>query len=291
MFLAGCSYGVMVPLVRTAQFKGFVTGQIMVTQYLVAAIALALLCLLFSRKKVAFKDVFKLIGVGVTAAGVSFFYYQSLALLLPATSLTLLFQFVWMGMVFQAISTKVLPKLASFLVVLLVLFGAVLATGIMDEGVTLESLDPLGILWGFLSAVCYTAFLVLSGNTSSKVPTLNRTLFITLGSLAISLVISHQYLTSEMLVVADPFVGLTLGIAGICLPVYLIALSSPKLPPALTTIMASSELPSGVIFAAIFIGEPVTLTIGIGVIIVLVGIVASEWETLRRLVFKPVTMM
>lgn len=282
MFIAGCGYGVMVPLVRTSYSHGFDTPEILVTQYLVAAAFLALVCLIFSRKRVALKDALKLMGMGVVAAGVSFFYYQALKLLSPAAALTLLFQFTWMGMVVQAVRSRSLPKANAAVAVVLVLVGAVFATGLMDEGVTLASLDPLGIIFGLFSAVCYTAFLVLSSMTATNVPTVNRTLFTTSGSFVIAFAIAPTYFAAPMLVL-DPVISLLLGLAGICLPIFLINLSSPKLPTGLTTIMASSELPSGVICAAIFLGEPITLTIGIGVIVVLIGIVVSELDTLRGL--------
>ncbi|MCL2749603.1 MAG: DMT family transporter [Coriobacteriia bacterium] len=282
MFTAGCCYGVQVPMIKTAQYAGFTTGQIMVTQYLVAAVVLVLVCLFFSRVKVGFKDALKLMGMGVVAASVSFFFYQSLSLLTPAMSLTLLFQFVWMGMVVQAVKTKTPPRPATVLTVLFVVVGAVFATGILDEGVTLESLNALGILYGFLSAVGYTAFLVLSSRLATSLPALNRSMFSTLGSVGASFAITPHYF-AEPMVVSKPLLSAGIGVIGFCLPVVLIVLSSPKLPTGLTTVMASSELPSGVLCAAIFLGEPVTLTIGLGVVIVLLGIVASEMETLRSL--------
>ena len=285
MFLAGCSYGFIVPLVKTAQLEGFSTGQIMVSQYVVAATVLGLVCLLFSRVKVSLKNALKLMGVGITASGVSFCYYHALELLTPAMSLTLLFQFVWMGMVVQAASTKAAPKASAVLAVVLVVVGAVLATGVLDEGSSLQSLNPVGILFGCCSAVCYTAFLALSGRVALELPAVNRSMFTTLGSLCIALVITPHYFAQPMLTLDLP-VSITLGLVGICLPVFLIALSSPKLPTGLTTVMASSELPSGVICAALFLGEEVSFAIGLGVVIVLLGIVVSELETLRLLARK-----
>ena len=282
MFLAGSCYGFVVPLVRTAQNAHYNTGDIMVSQYLVAAVALSIVCLLFSRRKVGLKDALKLLGMGVVAASVSFFYYQSLLLVSPATSLTLLFQFVWMGMVFEAIRTKTLPRITAVLAVSLVVIGAVLATGMLDEGVALESLHPLGILFGLLSAVSYTAFLMLSSRVATSLPALNRTMFTAIGSFVIALAIAPTYFEHALLVI-DPLLSIALGLAGICIPVYLIAVSAPKLPAGLATVMASSELPSGVICASIFLGETVSLIMGLGVVIVLVGILLSELESMRSL--------
>lgn len=290
MFLAGSFYGFVVPLVRTAQSAGFHTSDIMVTQYLIASASLALAVVVFSRKKVKPKDILKLMGVGLVAAGVSFTYYQSLERLSAATSLTLLFQFVWMGMVVQAIRTKTAPRPAAVLTVLMVAIGAVLATGMLDEGSMSQSLDPLGVVFGLVSAACYTAFLVLSSRTASALPAANRSMFTTFGSLLVALTLAFANPlegSPEPLLIVDPLLSVALGVVGICLPVFLIALSSPKLPTGLTTVMASSELPSGVICAAIFLGEPVSFTMGLGVVIVLAGIVVSELESLRLFLRKP----
>lgn len=278
MFLAGSFYGFVVPLVRTAQGAGFVTGEIMVTQYLVAAVLLSIICLAFSRKKIRLKDAFKLLGVGVVAAGVSFCYYHSLERLSPATSLTLLFQFVWMGMIVQAVRTRTLPRPVAVLTTLFVVFGAILATGMFDEGISPESLDPLGIVFGLCSAVCYTTFIVLSGRVASSLPAVNRSMLTAIGSLIVSFAIVPTYF-AQPLIAIDPLLSVALGLVGICLPVFLIAVSSPKLPTGLATVMASSELPSGVICAAVFLGEPVTFSIGLGVAIILAGIVISELES------------
>lgn len=281
MFLAGSSYGIVVPLVRTAHHKGFSTTDVMLTQYLIAALALLLIVLAFFRRRVQLKDALKLMGVGISAAAVSFFYYQSLERLSAATSLTLLFQFVWMGMVVQAVRTRTLPKPAAFFTVIFVVIGAVLATGMLDEGVSSANLDLLGVLFGLASAVFYTTFLILSGKVATDLPPFNRTLFTVMGSVIIAFTLAVPSYFDKPMLIVEPWVSLALGLGGICLPLFLISISAPQLPAGLTTVMASSELPSGVICAALFLGEPVSFTMGLGVVIILVGIVLSELESLR----------
>jgi drug/metabolite transporter (DMT)-like permease len=288
MFLAGTCYGVIVPLVSISHAQGYSTLEIMTTQYLMAASALVVICLLFSRRRIPLRDVFKLLGMGVTAASTSFCYYTSLDLLPPATSLTLLFQFVWMGMLVQAVLTRTLPRPATVFTVLLVVAGAVLATGMLEDGAGWESFDAAGVVFGLLSAVSYTAFLALSSRVAIDQPPVNRTMFTAVGSFLIAFTVAPTYF-SHPVVLIDPVLSASLGLVGICLPVLLIAISAPKLPTGLTTVMASSELPSGVICAALFLGEPISLTVGAGVVIVLAGIVLSELESLRNTFRKPAT--
>ncbi len=268
------------PLVRISHDLDYSTLEIMVTQYLMAASALTLICLVFSRRRLRLKDVVQLMGMGCIAASVSFCYYTSLEHLHPATSLTLLFQFVWMGMVVQAVRTRSLPRVATLLTVLLVVVGAVLATGLLDEDIGWESLNAIGVLFGLLSAVCYTAFLTLSSRVGTHLPAVNRTMITSSGSFILAFTITPTYFAHPVIFI-DPVLAAALGLVGISLPVLLIAISAPKLPTGLTTVMASSELPSGVVCAALFLGEEVSLSVGAGVVIVLVGIVLSELESLR----------
>lgn len=286
MFIAGCCYGLLLPIVRTAYDHGFSTPDVMLTQYLVAVIVMGFTCLFFSRHKVSLKDALKLIIMGFSAAGISFFYYHSLRLLSPAASLTLLFQFVWMGLVVQAIRTRKFPKPNALLAVALIIIGAVFATGMLDERITADAIDPLGVVFGLLSAVCYTTFLTLSSFTATSVPAFNRTLFSVTGGLIVASVIAMPAYLDAPMITLDPVLGIALGLIGSCVPTFLISISSPKLPTGLTTIMASSELPAGVLCAALFLGESITLAMGIGVVVVLLGIVVSELDTVLGLVRK-----
>jgi drug/metabolite transporter (DMT)-like permease len=166
--------------------------------------------------------------------------------------------------------------------------GAVLATGLAQSGFSPATLNPLGIAFGLLSAVFYTAFLVLSSRVATSQPAVNRTLFTAIGSLAATMLLLNPALLLDIgttglpLLAANVPLALALGLTGICLPVFLISLSSPKLPSGLTTVMASSELPSGVICAVLFLGDPLPLSVGLGVVIVIVGIVLSELDSLRK---------
>jgi drug/metabolite transporter (DMT)-like permease len=280
MFIAGSCYGIVVPLVRTAYAAGFGVGEVMVTQYLIAALLLVVVVVVFSRRHMTLKEFGQLLCVGVVASGVSFCYFRALDLLPSATALTLLFQFVWIGVVIQIVRERKLPKPLTVFAVVLVMIGAVLATGATSEVDSFANLDPLGVLFGFLSALFYALFLFLSGRVAVDLPAVNRTLVSVTASFLVAFTLCPLYFAKPMLL-EMPLLGLVLGIVGICLPVFLIAVSAPKLPPGLATIMASSELPSGVICATIFLGDPLTLPVAGGVVIVLLGIVLSELENLR----------
>ena len=280
MFLAGVCYGFNVPLVRFVYAQGFSASEVMIFQYSAATVFLAIIIVLFFRRRVTFKDIMKLFCVGFLAAGVSFSYYRALALLPSATAVTLLFQFVWMGLIAQALRERKLPNKTALFSVLIVMLGTVLATGILEVGATSDPLNPLGIFFGLLSAAFYAAFIIASSKTATQLPAANRTLFTSIGSFFVAFILCPTFFNSTLpSAITNPgFIlpGLALGIAGILLPVFLIASSSPHLPNGLSTIMASSELPSGILCAALFMGDAISPLVALGVVIVLAGIALSQ---------------
>jgi drug/metabolite transporter (DMT)-like permease len=278
VFAGGWCYGIMVPLVRVAHSLGYDSTQIMVVQYLVSVLTLGACVALFSRRHVTVAQMLKLGGVGVVASGVSFGYYNALALLSSAAALTLLFQFVWMGVLLEAIVERQLPNRMTVLAVVLVLSGTVLAAGIFEW--RLESLSTAGVLYGLFSAACYTVFLRLSGRVATNLPTVNRTFFTGIGSLIASALLAPTFITSGALLWNFSWIAIPLALIGIVAPVFLIQQGAPKLSGGMTTIMASSELPSGILMGALFVGDAITVSEIIGTLIILGGIIVSQLDSL-----------
>jgi drug/metabolite transporter (DMT)-like permease len=279
VFCGGACYGVMVPLVRTAYARGFSTSEVMAAQYILGVLALALAVLLFSRRGLSVKQALQLLGLGIIAAGVSFGYYHALALLSSAAAVTLLFQFAWMGVLLQAIIERKLPNRMTLLAVLFVVVGTILAAGVFED--TGSTLNPLGVFYGLLSAVFYTAFLYLSGKIATDLPTINRTLFTTIGSLVATFCITPSLITTLSFSLDFLWLAIPLALLGIVAPIFLIQKGAPHLPASVTTIMAASELPSGILLGVLFIGDPITLLSVLGVIVILAGIVLSQLDELR----------
>jgi drug/metabolite transporter (DMT)-like permease len=270
----------MVPLVRIAHSMGYDTMQVMVAQYLIGVIALGFAVFIFSRRRVSFVQIIKLAGVGAIAAGVSFGYYHALALLSSAAAITLLFQFVWMGVVLQMILERKLPDRPTMLSVVLVLVGTVFAAGLLDWDNS--PLNAAGLFFGLLSAVFYTAFLYLSGRVVTELPAINRTFFTSIGSLIASLCLAPAFIAADAALWHFSWIAIPLALIGIVAPVLFIQTGAPHLPNGVTTIMASSELPSGILMGALFVGDPLTVPAVLGVIIILTGIVLSQFDSLRR---------
>jgi drug/metabolite transporter (DMT)-like permease len=279
VFAGGWCYGIMVPLVRVAHSLGYDSTQVMVVQYVISVLVLGVVVALFSRHRVTLKQALQLGGLGIIMAGVSFGYYNALALLSSAAAITLLFQFVWMGVLLQAIIERRLPDRMTILAVALILVGTVFAAGLLEWGD--GSLNLAGILYGVLSAVCYTVSLYLHGRIATDLPTVNRTFFSIIGSLLISCVLAPTFITSGAILWNFSWFAIPLALFGIVAPIFLMQKGAPQLPNSVTTIMASSELPSGVLMGALFAGDSVSFPEILGVVIILGGIVLSQLDSMR----------
>ncbi|MDR0500972.1 MAG: hypothetical protein LBG97_07040, partial [Coriobacteriales bacterium] len=139
IFFAGCCYGFVVPLVRVAYSLGLTPQQTSTTQYVYSLLTLAIIVLIGFRRKIPLKAIPKLLLIGVAAAGVSMSYYMALELLSAATALTLLFQFVWMGVLWQAIRERKLPRTITLVSVFVILIGTLFATEIIGGNNTIGS--------------------------------------------------------------------------------------------------------------------------------------------------------
>ncbi|MCL1879290.1 MAG: DMT family transporter [Actinomycetia bacterium] len=281
VFLGGCTYGIMVPLVRMAQDAGFGTMDIIAAQYLFAVLFLGAFVLLFVRRRIKLRQAAELAGLGVIACGVSFGYYHALEALPAATAVTLLFQFAWMGVALQAIVERKLPSRLTLLAVGMIVIGTFLATGVFEQEGSTE-ITAVGLFFGLMSAVCYTVFLFLSGKVATSLPASSRTLLTTFGSLIIAFALAPRVFFDGSFQAGLALYVVPLALVGILLPLVLIQASAPHLPSGMVSIMAASELPSGIIMAAAFMHDKVSWLVAVGVLVVLVGIVLSQLSHLKE---------
>ena len=95
-------------------------------------------------------------------------YNFALTMLPVSVAITLLFQFTWIGIVFQVVATRRKPRLAEIVAAAVILGGTLLASGLFSN--TVGHLDPLGILCALLSAVSCATFMFLSARVGCDLP-------------------------------------------------------------------------------------------------------------------------
>lgn len=280
VFAAGSSYGFIVPAVKLSTSVGVHPTDFLPLQYLVALIA----CLGFAfARKVRFPSAVecaKMMLLGAFTGLTSICYYQSVALLPSAVALTLLFQYVWASVVIECVVERRLPSRSTVVAVAIVLVGTVFAAGV-PEG-SLPTLNPVGVAFGAGSALFYALYLYYSGKIGTQEAPALRAAMLPLGGLVITSIANPAcYATAFFDAAVWPF-ALGMSILGVILPTTLINFASPNLSTGMVSVMASSELPVGILAAWFLMGDAPTPLVLFGAILVLAGIVVKQVPVISR---------
>lgn len=266
VFAGGASYGIMATTVKFALADGFQWTQVAASQplfgTLLFAVALAVLALAGKRPvRLTARGVLRLLGLGLTTCTTCVLYNFALTKLSVAVAITLLFQFTWIGVVIQIVVTRRRPNTAELAAAAIILGGTLLASGL-------------------LSAVSTALFMFLSGRIGVDLPPIQRGLFVCLGACILGFAVCPGYFASGALQAGIWKYGLVLGAFGLLIPVVLFGIGTPHLPTGLSSIMASSELPCGILISVFVLGEPVSTLQAAGVVVILAGVVVSQLPNL-----------
>ncbi len=276
VFLAGASYGFIVPAVKSAVAIGVHPEDFLPLQYLIALVVCMGYALVRRVRFASAVDCAKMALLGVFTGLTSICYYSSVALLPSAAALTLLFQYVWVSVLIECVVERHLPSRSTIIAVIIVLVGTVFAAGVFEGA--LGTLDPLGVALGAGSAVFYALFLYLSGRIGADQPSTLRAAMLPIGGLIItSLANPACYATAFFDLNVWPY-AVGMSVLGVILPTTLINYASPKLSTGMVSVMASSELPVGIFAAWALVGDAPTPLVLFGAALVLVGIVVKQFS-------------
>jgi drug/metabolite transporter (DMT)-like permease len=283
VFLGGASYGVMAATVKSAFAEGFTWAQSAASQALFGALlfGVALIVLTVAGKRpvpLSPKRVFALLGLGLTTCTTCVLYNYALTMLPVSVAITLLFQFTWIGIVFQVIATRRQPHPAELGAAVVILGGTLLASGLFSS--TVGDLNPVGIVCALLSAVSCASFMFLSARIGTDLPPIERGLVVCLGACILGFAVCPDYFASGALQAGIWKYGLILGVFGLLVPVILFGIGTPHLSAGLSTIMASSELPCGIAISVLVLSEPVDALQVVGIVIIMLGVVVSQLPNL-----------
>lgn len=278
VFIAGASYGFIVPAIKNAATIDIYPNTFVPLQYLVAFLACVGAMLVRREAWGSPKQLLKLALLGVFTGGTSVCYYSAVSLLPSSAALTLLFQYIWVSVLLECIHEKRRPSTSTIVAIIIVLIGTLFATGLLDGSV--GYLNPLGVVFGFGSALFYALFLYYSGTLGAGHSILLRTTMLTAGGLVFTSIASPSaYTTTFFEPLTWPF-AIGFAILGILLPTGLINFASPKLTTGMVSIMASSELPVGILAAWAIVGDAPSPLVLFGAFLVLAGIIVKQIPTL-----------
>ena len=273
LVLAGASgYGLLSPIAKLAYKDGFSAAAVSVSQVLTGVLMVGVILIIqyftgtksTSYIKPSTRQKFLLAGAGTFLGLTTVLIYKALELLPASIGIVLLFQFTWMGIVMEVILTKKRPDIAKLFSLLILLSGTLFASGAIEA--SSAHLSTVGIVWALLSAVSYTLVIYVSGNTVTEAAPFTRTFYMSLGSLAITLLcfppetIVFSLTNTEMIKW-----GLLLGFLGAVLVPVLLNTGLPAVSLALGTILSAAELPVVVIASVLILGEYVSALQWLGV--------------------------
>jgi drug/metabolite transporter (DMT)-like permease len=206
-------------------------------------------------------------------------YYQSLQTIPTAFAVILLFQFTWMGMLVDWIIQRRAPGRNQWIAVVIVLTGTFSSAG-LDTSV-LAHINPLGILLGLLAAASYTGFINVNGRVGLDVPPAQKSAWMMTGATLLTLIVFPPHFLFDGSITHGLWIwAALLGIFGVIIPPYLYARGIPFVGTSMATILGSIELPVVVILSSLVLREPVSWTQWLGTILILAGIVVSEYRRL-----------
>lgn len=295
VLLGAISYGILSTIVVKAYDQGYSLGEVVGSQLLTGCLLAWTLVgglrYLERRRRsngadrgeaaaraktsrLTWKQRVTLLLAGMPTAITGLLYYESLRTISNSLAILLLFQFTWMGVVIQAIGSRKRPS-GITLVTLAVLFaGTLLAAGIMEGA---GHLNGKGVMFGLLSALSYTVFIIVSGKAVPHAKATTRSAWmITGGLLLVFVLFPPQFLIDGTIAGQLLLFGAMLGIFGAFLPPLLFTYGVPYIGNGMAGILGAAELPVAVSLSAIVLGEEVSALRWLGIALVLAGVAIPE---------------
>jgi drug/metabolite transporter (DMT)-like permease len=275
VLLGGCSYGALSTFVKLAYSAGFTSAAVTGSQFLMGTLLIWIAALFSKKKKLTLPKIGKLLLSGIPLGLTSLFYYQSLQSLNASLAIIFLFQFVWIGSLFEWFFYKKKPTLGKVVSIGILVIGSILASGIIAEGS--GGITWQGTLWGMLSAFTYTTFIFLSSSVEKDIPVVQKSALFTTGGMITVFILNPptELLHLPVLMEIAPY-GFYLGLLGVVFPPILFTIGMPHIGPGLGTILTSAELPIAVILSSLVLTEYVSMFQWLGVVFILGGIIAGN---------------
>ncbi len=305
VFIGGCSFGPLPPIVKIAYDNGYSSVSMIFAQYGGGWFCLLILVLIFtlgrmligknapdSAKEKAIdnpenaidnavaaekktlrsrlKGCLLLFACGLSIAMCSVCNIFALNTISVSLQVLLLFQFTWMGVVIQCIVKRALPSRETAVSVFLLVLGTFLASGILIAG---SNFALIGILFGLGSAVFFAVYIFLIGHVEVNIHPIYRSFLVMSMALLSIFAIFGLSLPEHASEFDIGFVFYSIiGLFGCAIPMFLSAIATPKISTGAATILSSSELPATIICAVIIIHESVTAFQWVGVSLIFLGI-------------------
>lgn len=286
VFLGGCCYGILSTFVKLAYTAGFSAQDITISQYFFGFLLIWCLYLFSPKQALNFRQISKLLLTGIPFGLTGIFYYQSLQTLNASLAIIFLFQFVWLGSLFDYLFNKQLPSLQKILSIIILLLGSMFAANISSP----QNISMAGSIWGLLAAFSYTIFSFLSSSIEKNAsPLLKSALIATGGLITISIIYPPTIVIDSTLLLQIAPYGFLLGFFGVALPPFLFSIGMPHVGIGFGSLLTASELPVAIIMSMTVLGETIYLSQWCGIFLILLAIIICNLKLNKLLYFFPHT--
>lgn len=283
VLIGAASYGVLATFVKIGYGLGFNVGEITGSQMFLGALMLWGIALFKYKewKPFTLTTMIKIMVAGTFTGLTGVFYYTSLQTVPASIAIILLFQFTWIGVLYEWVFERKKPTKETYLSLVLVFAGTLLAANVIEG--QFQALSLFGILMGLCAAFTFAAFIYVSGRVSTEVtPWLRSPLMITGSFLIIFIIFPPEFLISGVMFEGLWKVALPLAFFGAVLPTVCFTKGVPSIGSGLATILSSLELPVAVFMAWIVFSEAVSVLQWLGVLLILAAIVIGEIKQLSK---------
>lgn len=270
ILVASISYGSLGIVAKFAYGEGVAPTMLTLFQMLAGLLFFALLkpMRISGFFRLPFRSMLLLSIGGLMSALTAYFYYDSLRLLPASVAIIMLFQFVWIGLVFELLHKKRRPTKAEIASILLCYAGTYMSVGGDIAGIRY---DITGLLLGFISGATFAAYIFLSSTVCLEEKSDTRAFWIIFSAFASISALTIGDLKIENIEIAVKW-GALCGVLGVLLPFYIYAVYSPKIGAGATSLIGSAELPSALILSALILGEELSVLQIAGSILVIFAV-------------------
>ena len=275
--LGATTYGMLATFVKMAYSEGYTTAEVTTSQFIYGILGILAINLFQRIKnknkpavKASRKNIFSLMLAGTSLGMTSLFYYLAVKYIPVSIGIVLLMQTVWMGVLLEMILEKKLPSKQKVIAVLIVLFGTVLATNIINNDI---ELDWRGLVWGMLAAASFTTTMFTANSVATEISSAQRSLYMLLGGAVI--VFSFAFATQVTAFNMEIFLkwGIVLSLFGTIIPPLLMTAGFPLTGIGLGSIVSALELPVSVLMAYVLLNEKVIFSQWVGIVLIILAII------------------
>lgn len=279
MLMGGASYGFMATMYKLSYAAGYSWQEVVAAQAWTGCTLFIVLALIEAVRGTRLvhlpaREAARLMALGALSAVTSSFYCFSMTRLEAPVALTLLFQYSWLGIPVQLVLDGRKPTCREAVSAMLIVAATPFASGAWQKG--LAGLDLAGVAAALVAALSCATFLVLSGRVSPACGTGERGSLICLGLGLASLLVCPAYIPSGVFFSGMAPYALMAGLFGMFLPVLLFGLGGPHLSAASATVLASAELPAGLLVSALVLKDSMSLLQWAAVAVILAAIAFSQ---------------